>query len=141
MPRAYIFPIGLARRRISWRRLVARGTTRFDDARHDRLRQDAAQPVIDDAQIVEARQLGIGLDAQDTVIDRGDDADWQAWREDPAIARADDAVADLDAALLRQIEQLRPVGVVAGKHSALARAVERDRDVRIAVGQEQDSRG
>src|SRR5258708_38908153 len=52
--------------------------------RHGVLRQHPFESEIDDAHELETRQLGVGLDAHDTVRDRGHDADGNAPREDPA---------------------------------------------------------
>src|SRR5438445_9946124 len=104
----------------SWRRLAqgrfAIATRRFRSTRHDRLWQHAAQPVIDDPQIVEARQLGIGLHTDDAILDRRDLADGQTRREDAAVTRADEAVAHLHGGAGRQVQEPWAVGVVAGEY-------------------------
>src|SRR5437763_2027494 len=121
-----------------WGRLAALNRPR----RHwRRLRQRAREAVIDDDHIAELRQLDIGLDRAAAGIERGDHADREARREDAALARGQDALADLWRAAPADIKQPRPGRIVAGEDGVGARALDDDRDARIEVGDEEDPRG
>src|SRR6266446_3334623 len=75
--------------------------------RHGALRQHPFEPEIDDAHELEARQLGVGLDPHDTALDRANDTDRNARREDTAGAARDDPLADFHRSVGAQVEETR----------------------------------
>src|SRR5262249_17824740 len=105
----------------------------------DRLGQPPGEALIDDAQILDLRQLDIGFDTRRLAFKRRDYADWQPRRGKPAPSRCDQPIAQLKPRNRVEIPQRGTIGVVAHHQCPLARALDDHRDARVEVGDEEDA--